>query len=65
MNKSNPEVQSDPDLNPQGEGDQRQSVGKLFGIELSAPKGMQNPLGRFIVIIAGNFLLLFLLSKAF
>ena len=51
---------------PQGkeEKTEKKPVGQLFGIQLSAPKGMKNPIRIFLLLIVGNFLLLFLLGKA-
>ena len=46
------------------ESSSKQAVGQLFGIELSAPTGMKNPLSIFLVLVVGNFLLLFFLGKA-
>ena len=43
---------------------QKQKVGQLFGVQLSAPKGMKNPLRIFGLLVFGNFLLLFLVAKA-
>ena len=42
----------------------KKSVGQLFGIQLSAPKGMKNPLSVFLILVLGNFLLLYFLGKA-
>ncbi|WP_320667059.1 hypothetical protein [Prochlorococcus sp. MIT 1307] len=44
--------------------DEKKEVGQLFGIQLSAPKGMKNPGAIFLVLVIGNFLLLFGLGKA-
>ena len=52
------EVASDKDKT------QKQKVGQLFGVQLSAPKGMKNPLRIFGLLVFGNFLLLFLVAKA-
>ncbi len=43
---------------------EKQKVGQLFGIQLSAPEGMKNPLRIFLLLVLGNFLLLFLVAKA-
>ncbi len=43
----------------------KKRVGQFLGIEMSAPQGMKNPLMVFILLIASNLVLLFLLSKAF
>ena len=42
----------------------KKAVGELFGVQLSAPQGMKNPLGIFLILILGNFLLLFGIGKA-
>ena len=42
----------------------KKAKGQLFGLQLSAPKGMKNPLAIFLVLVVGNFLLLFGLGKA-
>ena len=47
-----------------GESSKKKSIGQLFGIELSAPEGMKNPMTTFTVLVVGNFLLLFFLGKA-
>ena len=51
---------------PQGkeEKTEKKAVGQLFGIQLSAPKRMKNPIRIFLLLVVGNFLLLFLLGKA-
>ena len=51
---------------PQGkeEKTEKKTVGQLFGIQLSAPKRMKNPIRIFLLLVVGNFLLLFLLGKA-
>ncbi len=43
---------------------EKQKVGQLFGVQLSAPKGMKNPLRIFLLLVLANFLLLFLVAKA-
>ena len=63
---------SDSPLTPQEQNEgntnkdkaEKQQVGQLFGVQLSAPKGMKNPLRIFSLLVFGNFLLLFLVAKA-
>lgn len=43
---------------------EKKPVGALFGIQLSAPENMKNPLGIFLLLVVGNFLLLFLIGRA-
>ncbi len=42
---------------------EKQTVGELFGVQMSAPKGMKNPLTTFLVLVIGNFVLLFFIAK--
>ena len=59
------EQNSEEGLNPNSQSEEeKKTVGKLFGIQLSAPKGMKNPMTIFSALVVGNFLLLFLLGKA-
>ena len=51
-------------VNASKDNPEKQKVGQLFGIQLSAPEGMKNPLRVFLLLVFGNFLLLFLVAKA-
>ncbi len=51
--------------NPPIEKDKKKRIGEVLGVEISAPAGMKNPILVLILLISGNFLLLFILSKAF
>ena len=42
---------------------EKKPVGQLFGIQLSAPENMKNPVRIFLVLVVGNFLLLFLIGR--
>tara|TARA_B100000029_G_scaffold405239_1_gene405543 strand:- start:2 stop:208 length:207 start_codon:yes stop_codon:yes gene_type:complete len=42
---------------------EKKPVGQLFGVQLSAPEGMKNPLRIFLLLVFGNFLLLYLVGK--
>ena len=43
---------------------EKKAVGELFGIQLSAPENMKNPLRIFLILVVGNFILLFLIGRA-
>ena len=43
---------------------EKKAVGELFGIQLSAPENMKNPMRIFLLLVLGNFLLLFLIGRA-
>ena len=43
---------------------EKKAVGELFGIQLSAPENMKNPVRIFLLLVVGNFLLLFLIGRA-
>ncbi len=45
------------------ENDDKQSLFKLFGVEMTAPKGLKNPRLVYISFIVINFALLFLLRS--
>ncbi len=45
------------------ENDDKQSLFKLFGVEMTAPKGLKNPRLVYISFIVVNFALLFLLRS--
>ncbi len=65
MEESNLEEESTPNAPLDPEKNERKTVVQLFGIEMTAPKGMKNPIRLVITMITLNLLLLFLLSKAF
>ena len=62
------ETTNQEELSPQAqntkEEKEKKAVGALFGIQLSAPNNMKNPLGIFLLLVVGNFLLLFLIGRA-
>ncbi len=64
MENSNPNESIEQDDPRKEKNSEKKTVGQLFGIELSAPQGMKNPLGIFILLVLGNFLLLFSVGKA-
>jgi len=64
MEETNSKQPSSSEENTEEKSPGKEAVGQLFGIELSAPKGMKNPLSIFILLVVGNFLLLFFLAKA-
>ena len=53
-----------PDEKPIEKKSDKKAVGQLFGIQLSAPTGMKNPVRIFLLLVIGNFLLLFLVGRA-
>ena len=57
-------AQTQNEVNKSNDKSDKQNVGQLFGVQLSAPKGMKNPLRIFILLVLGNFLLLFLVGRA-
>ena len=58
-----PNTQEETTIESQDKEDKK-AVGELFGVQLSAPQGMKNPLGVFLLLVVGNFLLLFGIGKA-
>ena len=64
MEEPNPQEILSPKADAKEQKANKTPVGKLFGIELSAPKGMKNPMRIFLLLVVGNFLLLFLLGRA-
>ena len=64
MEKPEADRELDPKDQTKKESNEKKSVGELFGIQLSAPKGMKNTLRIFLLLVVGNFLLLFGLGKA-
>ena len=61
-NNSQEVLNSEPKSNQEKK--EKKPVGQLFGIQLSAPEGMKNPMRTFLILVVGNFLLLFLLGRA-
>ena len=49
----------DKSLSSPNDEQEKRSVGKLFGIEMSAPKSMKNPIQRFTILVIANLFLLF------
>jgi len=66
MEDSNSEslLTSPSEVNEKTDKTNKKAVGQLFGVQLSAPEGMKNPLRIFLLLVIGNFLLLFLVAKA-
>ena len=64
MTETNSQQPSTSSEKAEEDGSDKQAVGQLFGVELSAPKGMKNPMSIFLLLVVGNFLLLFFLAKA-
>ena len=64
MEEQTPNSESPPEIKTKGKETDKKTVGQLFGIQLSAPQGMKNPMRTFLILVVGNFLLLFLLGKA-
>ena len=66
MEDSNSEslLTSPSEANEKTDKTNKKAVGQLFGVQLSAPEGMKNPLRIFLLLVIGNFLLLFLVAKA-
>lgn len=65
MEKSNLIESSNTDHSVQEQKIERRAVGQLFGIEMTAPKGMKNPVFVVIGLIAINVLLILALRQAF
>ena len=51
------------EINQKEQKEDKQAVGELFGVQMSAPKGMKNPLTIFLILVIGNFVLLFLIAR--
>lgn len=64
MDKTNTQEEMSPKAQDKKEKAEKKAVGKLFGIQLSAPENMKNPMRIFLLLVLGNFLLLFLIGKA-
>jgi len=64
MEEQNSEERLIPNSQSKKDNEQKKTVGQLFGIQLSAPKGMKNPMTIFLALIVGNLLLLVLVGKA-
>ena len=64
MDKTNTQEEMSPKAQDKKEKAEKKAVGKLFGIQLSAPENMKNPMRIFLLLVLGNFLLLFLIGRA-
>tara|TARA_B100000029_G_scaffold440795_1_gene458160 strand:+ start:181 stop:387 length:207 start_codon:yes stop_codon:yes gene_type:complete len=64
MDKNNTQEEMSPKAQDKKEKAEKKAVGKLFGIQLSAPENMKNPMRIFLLLVLGNFLLLFLIGRA-
>ncbi len=64
MEETNGQKELSPKAQNQKKAKEKQTVGELFGIQLSAPENMKNPLRIFLILVVGNFLLLFLIGRA-
>ena len=63
MDDPNSKEGTSPDEQVEEEKPAKKPVGQLFGIQLSAPEGMKNPIRIFLLLVIGNFLLLYLVGK--
>ena len=64
MDKTNTQEEMSPKAQDKKEKAEKKAVGELFGIQLSAPENMKNPMRIFLLLVLGNFLLLFLIGRA-
>ena len=64
MDKTNTQKEMSPKAQDKKEKAEKKAVGELFGIQLSAPENMKNPMRIFLLLVLGNFLLLFLIGRA-
>ncbi len=64
MDKNNTQEEMSPKAQDKKEKAEKKAVGKLFGIQLSAPENMKNPMRIFLLLVLGNFLLLFFIGRA-
>ena len=64
MDKTNTQKEMSPKAQDKKEKAEKKAVGELFGIQLSAPDNMKNPMRIFLLLVLGNFLLLFLIGRA-
>ncbi len=64
MDQTNTQEEMSPKAQDKKEKTEKKAVGELFGIQLSAPEKMKNPMRIFLLLVLGNFLLLFLIGRA-
>ena len=64
MEEPNSQGIQDPKTQEKKGKKEKKPVGQLFGIQLSAPESMKNPVRIFSLLVVGNFLLLFLIGRA-
>ena len=64
MEKTNTQEEMSPKAQDKKEKAEKKAVGELFGIQLSAPEKMKNPMRIFLLLVLGNFPLLFFIGRA-
>ena len=64
MDKTNTQEEMSLKAQDKKEKTKKKAVGELFGLQLSAPENMKNPMRIFLLLVLGNFLLLFFIGRA-